>query len=118
MAASSKNYTKTKTLAAIQGSGGIISTISKRLGCTWRTAQKLTQQWPEAQEAYRDEKEQLIDLAETTLLQAIKGGDMSAAKWYLSTIGKERGYSERQEITGADGSAIQAEIVWRKPDAD
>lgn len=108
-------YTKAKTVAAIHGSGGIISTIAKRLGCTWMTARKLTTKWPEAEEAYKDEKEQLIDLAETTLLQAIKGGDISATKWYLGTIGKERGYTERQEITGAGGDAIKAEVIWRSP---
>lgn len=111
MAESSKGYTQPKTLAAINGSGGVISTIAKRMGCTWYTAQQCIKKWPETEEAYSAEKEQLLDLAETTLLQAIKNGDISAAKWYLSTQGKWRGYSERHEITGADNSAIKIEFV-------
>lgn len=111
MAKSSKGYTKPKVLAAIEGSGGVITTIARRLGCTWYTAQQLTKRWPEAEEAYNAEKEQLLDLAETTLLQAIKGGDISATKWYLSTQGRWRGYNERIELTGEAGEPIRIEVV-------
>lgn len=111
MAASSKGYTKPKVLTAISGSGGVVTTIAKRLGCTWYTAQQLIQKWDETKEAYDAEKEQLLDLAESTMLQAIKNGDISAAKWYLSTQGKWRGYSERHEITGPDNEPIRIEVV-------
>jgi len=75
----SEQYGKQKTLEAIQGSGGIVSTIAKRLGCSWYTAKKLTTRWPDAERAYIDEKEHLLDLAETTLLTAIKNGDIQEA---------------------------------------
>jgi len=105
---------KTKAIEAIKGSGGIISTIAKRLDCNWATAKKLISRWPDAEVAYRDEKEQLTDMAETTLLSAIRAGDIQAAKWYLSTIGKDRGYSERHEVTGKDGESLQINVVWGK----
>ena len=59
---SSKGYTEKKVLAAIKGSGGIITTISNRLGSDWRTAKKLTQQWQSTRDAYEDEHEAMLDM--------------------------------------------------------
>ena len=99
------NYTAQKFIDAIPGSGGIISTIAKRVGCHWHTAQKYLEM-PTVQAAYADECEMIVDLAEGTVIKSIKDGDVSAAKWYLTMKAKGRGYVERQEVTGAEGKPI------------
>jgi hypothetical protein len=53
----------------------------------------------------------LLDLAETTVLRNIKDGDTADAKWYLTKKGKHRGYSDRMELTGADGGDLPIVIL-------
>lgn len=84
-------------IEAIPGTGGIISSIAKKVGCTWNTAQKFIKEHPTVKQAYDDECEGMLDLSETVILSSIKSGDSGDAKWYLSRKGKERGYAERIE---------------------
>ena len=110
--AGNNQYKAQQFIDAIPGSGGIISVIAQRVGCAWHTAQKYIQEYATVADAYADETEGIIDLAESTVLKAIKGGDVSAAKWYLTTKGKDRGYTERREYAGADGDALTIRVVY------
>jgi hypothetical protein len=87
-------------LEAIKGSGGIMSTIARKLGVTWHTADSWIKESGELMEALKDEKETILDMAESTLLNKIKEGDEQSAKWYLSKIGKQRGYGDSVAIEG------------------
>ena len=62
---------------------------------------------PDIEAAFIEAREKTLDIAENRLLYAVKDGNLKAVMFYLKTIGKNRGYSERQEVTGADGQAIQ-----------
>ena len=55
---------------------------------------------------YDEERETLIDFAENQLFQQVKDGNITAIIFTLKTIGKSRGYVERQEVTGAEGGAV------------
>jgi len=44
------------------------------------------------------------------LFENIRDGKTSETIFYLKTKGKNRGYVERQEITGADGMPTKFEI--------
>lgn len=94
----SNKYTAKIFIDAIPGSAGIISTIAKRIGCSWHTAKKHIDRHPTVRTVYDDELEQVLDLAETTVIGAMKGGDVGTARWFLSTKGKRRGYTEKTEI--------------------
>lgn len=87
-------------LEAIKNSGAIISTIAKRLGVTWNTAERIINSNPEALQAYNDEEQTILDAAESTIYNSIKSGDIQAAKWVLSTKGRRRGWGEKLEIDG------------------
>jgi len=65
---------------------------------------------PELNDVRTLAREQLLDVAEGRLAQHIEGGDIRAITFYLKTQGKDRGYTERQEITGKDGAAIEARV--------
>ena len=91
-------YSAKQFIEAIPGSGGIISTIAKRVGCRWETAKKYIVEKPTVQKAYREECESIVDMAESTLIKSIQKGDTADAKWYLARKGRTRGYVERQEI--------------------
>lgn len=99
-------YTAKQFIAAIPGTGGIVTSIAERVGCKWHTAKKYIETMPTVRQAYEDECARVLDMAEDGLIKAIQGGDLQAIKYYLSTKGKHRGYTERQELTGAEGGPL------------
>lgn len=107
-----KTYTTEDVLQAIKGSGAIVSTVAKRLSCQWITAKRYIDKWDETRRAFIDETETILDMAESKLYESIQGGNTQDAKWLLSTKGKNRGYSERKEITGADGDPVMLKVNW------
>jgi transposase-like protein len=109
---------KKAIIEAIKDSGGIMSTIARRLGVTWHTADTWVKQYDETKQALQDEREAILDLAESTLFRNIKDGNSQDAKWLLSTMGKNRGYSERHEITGADSGPIDVNAIIRKAEEE
>lgn len=58
--------------------------------------------WIEKDEKFKqdveDAKEALIDLAESKLMENIKGNDNTSIIFFLKTKGKKRGYVEKQEV--------------------
>ena len=62
--------------------------------------------WMREDDAFRDKitalEEGDIDSAETALKRQILDGNITAIIFYLKTKGKNRGYVERQELTGAN----------------
>ena len=106
-----RTYTATQFIKAIPGSGGIISTIAKRVGCEWHTAKSFIDTYPTVKQVYDNECESVLDLCQSTIIKSIQNGDTGDAKWYLSRKGKDRGFVERSEVTGADGDAIPVAFV-------
>jgi len=100
-------------IEAIKGTAGIVSTIAKRLEVDWHTAESYIKKYPEALKSFQDEREGILDMAEATILTAIKSGDTGSAKWLLSTIGKKRGFTEKQEIeiSGELGTPVKFVFV-------
>jgi len=118
-------YKASQFIAAIPGSAGIISIITRRVGCDWNTTKKYVTQYPTVAAAYAAEIETPLDTAESVVIRNIQLAakqqqeadapvDSADAKWYLTMKGKNRGYSTRQEITGADGGPMQAEIIVKR----
>jgi hypothetical protein len=110
----SKNYKKADILNAIENSGGIMSTIAAKLGCEWHTAEKYVLKYNETKQALEDEENKVLDICQQTLIKSIKGGNTQDAKWYLSTKGKRRGFTEKteHELTGKDGGPVEVKIEY------
>ena len=107
----SNGYTAQQFITAIPGTGGIITAIAKRVGCNWSTAQKYILNYPTVAAAWQDERESILDMGESSLFLKVKDGEAWAVKYLLSTLGKRRGYVERQELTGADGDAFEVSYI-------
>lgn len=103
------NFQKSDIKKAIQGSGGYISEIARRLKCDWHTADKYIKEF-ELTEDLIVEDERATDRAEIKLMQAIEDGEIAAIIFRLKTKGKKRGYVERQEVTGAGGDKVIIQV--------
>lgn len=92
--------TKNKILTAIKDSAGILTTVAERLG----VARVSLYEWMERNkdqdvvDAFHHEKEKIMDLAESKIVQSIKERDGKTIRWYAMTRGKDRGYTTKKEI--------------------
>ena len=92
-------YTAEQFIKAIPGTGGIISAIARKVDCEWNTAKAYIDKYPTIKQAYDNECQTILDMAETGLYKAIREGKDWAIKYILSTKGKSRG-SYRRDIIG------------------
>jgi hypothetical protein len=99
---------------ALRKSAGIVSEAAKVLEkaygkCTPQTVRNYMARHPSLRVATDEAVEFNLDLAETRLIAAISADppDVNAIRFYLETKGKHRGYTRRQEITGANGKPIE-----------
>ena len=84
--------TKEELLNAIKGSYGIISTIANRLHINWNTARTYIKNDDDATQAYYNERNTMLDKAESCIIAALESNDIQTEKWFLQTKGKDRGY--------------------------
>jgi len=96
--ASELKFKKEQVIEAIKKSRGFISQAAKILKCTSATIYNYKERFPEVEEAIKEERESLLDFAESKLLENINNNDNAAIIFYLKTQGKHRGYSEREQI--------------------
>ena len=116
--AKSKQYTAEQFIEAIRNSGGIVSTIASRIGTDWHTAKRYIDGMPTVAQAYADECEAVLDLAESKLIMSIKDGNTQDAKWYLSKKGKSRGYGDVLQHEGSDGGPVVLRVEYVNKRAD
>lgn len=104
--------TEKKAIKAAKGSRGFVTTIAKVLDVERTYIYKLMEKYPAFKQAVIDERESLKDFAESSLLKQIQEGNTTATIFYLKTQAKDRGYIERQEITGADEGPVILKVVY------
>lgn len=102
--------TAKQAIKAIQGSGGYVTVIAARLGCSRTHVYNLRDKYTSVAEALEDEREKQKDFAEGKLQEQIRDGNTTATIFYLKTQAKDRGYVERQEVGGPDGGPIR--LTW------
>ena len=104
-----------RMLDAIKKNGGAVYLAARELGCAPNTIYNRMEKVPAMKQAVEDARGEVVDYAEQKLRLAVLNGEPWAVAMVLKTIGKSRGYVERQEVTGADGGKLQIEYVndWR-----
>ena len=103
---------KTKTIIdALKATNGLVSLAAKRVGCTPMTIYNRAKRVQLVQQTIDDCRDELVDYAEMGLRSAVLGKEPWAVALTLRTLGRNRGYVERQEVTGADGAPIQLTVV-------
>lgn len=91
-------YKKTDILEAIEGSGGIVTTVALALNCDWHTAKSNIEKYEETREAFSGELETGLDLVEGKAYAQAKNGDGAMIRFILATKGRNRGYGDTPPI--------------------
>ena len=97
----------------IMAKAGIVSAVAEACGVTTRAVQRWGKH-PRVAAMFEEVRFARLDLAESTIIQAIKNRNITAAIFYLKCHGKARGWVERQEVTGADGGPLTHDAFARQ----
>ena len=110
--ASRRQYSAEQMIQAIYESKGILASAARRLGCTRQTVHNYVNKFQTVKAAYEDARESNIDYVEGKLMYAIEKGHVPAIIFFLKTIGKNRGFVERQEVAGVSDAPMHIVVNW------
>lgn len=103
---------KKAMLEALEKSLGVVTSACKKVGVGRTTFYDWLKTDQEFAKQVNDIQNIALDYAESQLHKQIGEGSTSATIFYLKTKGKSRGYVERQEITGIDGTKLfEVEVI-------
>ncbi len=102
-------FTTEQIIEALENNTGIIVHAAKALGIGRNTLSAWVKAEPELNAARVGASGHMLDLAKKNVLKALEAGDLATSREILRTLGKNEGFSERVETTGANGGAIQVD---------
>jgi hypothetical protein len=89
-------------LKAVRGNRGNVTRTAKELKMNRTALERRISNNPKIRKIVEEERlsyrEEKLDLAEEDLMRRLENGDWHATKYVLSTLGRDRGYVERQEF--------------------
>lgn len=83
---------------ALKATHGNMSLAGQKLGVSRQAVWAVVQNHPELQKLIFDERQSMVDLAETALRGELLNGNITAIIYTLKSQGKDRGWAERQEL--------------------
>lgn len=92
--------------AMLKAKDGNVLATAAALGVSRSTINRRINESPVLQEVLHDARDGMVDIAESALKREVLAGNITAIIFTLKTLGKQRGYVERQEVTGAEGDAL------------
>lgn len=101
---------KADFIAAYEASLGSVTMAAKKAGIKRSTYYLWCNTDPDFKAACEEAIEMQKDFAESQLLKLIRDGDAGSIKFYLQTKGRDRGYGDKIEVTGADGKDLVPNI--------
>jgi hypothetical protein len=107
-----QTFTPQEIIDALRETMGIKMVAARRLGCHVTTLDLYLKRYPEIAAAYKEERNRIVDLAEAKLVERVQKGDSWAILFVLKTLGKDRGYAERQEL--AASGELTVKVVFDK----
>ena len=103
---------------AIRKSAGNVTYAAKALGVGRTALHARIAKSPDLQRVLQEEREALVDMAESALRAEVLDRNMTAIIWTLkaSPEAKRRGWSERHELGGPDGGPVEHVIRFEWTD--
>tara|TARA_R100000773_G_scaffold41582_1_gene38189 strand:- start:217 stop:570 length:354 start_codon:yes stop_codon:yes gene_type:complete len=112
-------HTKKALIEALEKSLGVVTTACRKAGIGRTTYYDWLNNDPEFKAAVESIQDVALDFAESQLHRQIAENNTSATIFYLKTKGKRRGYVERTEHTGLEGTKLfEVEIIKNIDDED
>lgn len=116
--ARTEKFSLEQVKAALIASGGVYTGAAEKLRqispdgkCSPNTVKGYVERHPTLKAAVEEIADMNLDLAETMLLAAVAKGEAWAVCFYLKCKGKQRGWTERAEVTGPGGGPLQTQAV-------
>jgi transposase-like protein len=88
---------------------GNIAAVARALGVDRSTVWDRVKANSRLQKVLTEARETMIDSVESKLYDKALEGDVVSMIFFLKTQGRARGYSDRMELTGADGKELKLE---------
>jgi hypothetical protein len=106
-----QRYKTEDIINALKATNGLVSLAAEILRCSPQTIYNRAKSVKSVQEAIEDSRMALIDYAELALRSAVINQQPWAVAFVLKTIGKNRGYVERQEIANKPGEDFVLKVI-------
>ena len=100
------NNNKKIFIQALAEHRGIVTKACKATGISRTQVYKWRDEDPTFIDQINEVQQIVLDFAEDKLFEHIENDNVASLLFFLKCRGKERGYVERQEITGKDGEEL------------
>ena len=107
-----ERYTTEQIISLIRDKRGIVSSVADALGCSRNTIMGYAERHATVRQALQDERERMVDTAESALYVALANKEPWAISLTLKTLGKNRGYVERQENENRESGEVTIKVVY------
>lgn len=111
MAGRSK-FTADEVIAALRETKGMAYLAAQRLRCDVKTIYNYRDRYASVRAEMEQQDGAINDIAEMKLYQAIVDGEPWAIQFRLRLKARDRGYSERVEMTGGNGGALEVVVRY------
>lgn len=121
---SNGKYTAQQFIDAIEGTGGVVSSIAEKVGCAWNTAKKYIDNYATVKQAWQNERNRITDRAQNNIIKSINKGDLQMSKWWLQVMDGDFNPPpppQKLEHSGPGGVAIPhtlSIVEYEDPEAD
>ena len=108
-----KRHTVAQCADALRKAAGNVTMAARGLDINRTSLHDRITKSPELQQVLQEEREALVDMAESALRAEVLERNMTAIIWTLkaSPEAKRRGWSERHELGGPDGGPVTIAVV-------
>lgn len=102
---------------ALIANAGIKTAAAKRVGCSVDTIDRYIERYPTVREAYEQARVGIVDMAESILIGKLNAREWDAAKFVLTTIGKDRGWGQSVDVSQTGDITIRVQYGDRDDSA-
>jgi hypothetical protein len=97
MTGSTERIPTERIIACLRETNGLVSLAAKRVPCSISTINARRKKVQAVEQVIQECRSELVDYGELALRKAVVNGEPWAVGLVLKTLGKDRGYVERQE---------------------
>ena len=101
-----KKVSREQIIQALEASAGMVATAARKLGIHRQTIYNRIKSDPTIQDELQRIRDEMVDLAEATLLQLIRDKNVAATIFFLKTQGRDRGYVENNAQLSIDPAPL------------